>query len=457
MKRPLSIFCVALALLTACESETARLKREIREDAMIDKVDSMARAVAATGFNAGNVYKEVWIRDFNTFIELSLDVMPEKDVRDALDTFFDFQAEDGNVPDAFVEVATADDLGYRYRFSEARPGMTAHKNTVETDQESSLVQAVAQYVAITGNVAYLAKRTGNARNTDAAIDVTPGAETPQGETVLRHLERAMEYLRGEKWNDTYGLITGATTADWGDVQPEHGWGVEIDDNTHYTIDIYDNAMFCMALGDLAHLCRLAGADSSAIRWQALRDTVAANIRKNLWDETNQKYIPHIYLNGSPFPEDFDEQAIFYHGGTAVAAQAGLLTPEEMAAVNARMVQDVQDAGAQSIGLTLYPCYPDGFFANPMMGAWQYQNGGDWTWFGARMIQALVQYGMISEAYTELKPMLERAVRDNGFYEWYHVDGTPVGSGTYRGAAGVLYKANRMLRDAASLETDNINK
>ena len=421
MRRTAVILSLALALLTACGSDAARLKREIRDDVIIDKVDSLARAVASTGFNAGNVYKEVWIRDFNTFIELSLEVMPEAEVRGALDTFFDFQGEDGNIPDAFVEVADTENLGYKYRFCEARPGLAAHKNTVETDQESSLVQAVAQYVDLTGNVAYLS-------------------------TSLPHLEKAMEFLRRDKWNDTYGLITGATTADWGDVQPEHGWGVEIDENTHYTIDIYDNAMFALALGDLAHLCHLADADSSAARWQALRDTVAGNVRRHLWDETRQKYIPHIYLNGSPFPEDFNEDEIWYHGGTAVAAQARLLTTEEMAAVNARMVQNVKDAGAQSIGLTLYPCYPDGFFANPMMGAWQYQNGGDWTWFGGRMIQALIDYGMIREAYEELKPMLRRAVDDGGFYEWYKIDGTPVGSGTYRGAAGVLYKANRMLRD-----------
>ena len=421
MRRIAIILALTIATLTACESDAARLKREIRNDALIDRVDSMARAVASTGLSAGNVYKEVWIRDFNTFIELSLEVMPEAEVSGALDTFFDFQGEDGNIPDAFVEVADTENLGYKYRFCEARPGLAAHKNTVETDQESSLVQAVAQYVALTGNVGYLKK-------------------------ALPHLERAMEFLRRNKWNEEYGLITGATTADWGDVQPEHGWGVEIDENTHYTIDIYDNAMLALALGDLAHLCHLANEADKAARWQALRDTVADNVRRHLWDTSKQKYIPHIYLNSSPFPEDFDESEIYYHGGTAVAAQAGLLTAEEMAAVNVRMVQNVKDAGAQSIGLTLYPCYPDGFFANPMMGAWQYQNGGDWTWFGARMIQALINYGMIREAYDELKPMLQRAVDDGGFYEWYHVDGTPVGSGTYRGAAGVLYKADRMLRD-----------
>ena len=95
MRRLTAIFALALALLTACESETARLKRVIRNDALIDQVDSMARAVASSGFSAGNVYKEVWIRDFNTFIELSLEVMPEAEVVGALDTFFDFQGEDG--------------------------------------------------------------------------------------------------------------------------------------------------------------------------------------------------------------------------------------------------------------------------------------------------------------------------------------------------------------------------
>lgn len=153
MRRLLTIFVVAF--LTASCAQTAALKHTIAEDKLMAQVDSMAKALAATGFNAGSVYKEIWIRDFNTFIELSLEVMPRAEVREVLDTFIDFQAEDGNIPDAFVEVATADNLGYKYRFCEARPGMAAHKNTVETDQESSFIQAVAQYVAITGDYDYL--------------------------------------------------------------------------------------------------------------------------------------------------------------------------------------------------------------------------------------------------------------------------------------------------------------
>lgn len=35
------------------------------------------------------------------------------------------------------------------------------------------------------------------------------------------MDEALQYLMNEKFNKQYGLITGATTADWGDVQSEH--------------------------------------------------------------------------------------------------------------------------------------------------------------------------------------------------------------------------------------------
>jgi len=108
-----------------------------------------------------------------------------------------------------------------------------------------------------------------------------------------------------------------------------------------------------------------------------------------------------------------------------------------------MRANMEATGAASIGLTLYPAYPDGFFMNPMMGAYEYQNGGDWTWFGARMIQQLIRYGFVEEAYEELKPMVDRVRGNEGFYEWYTIDNQPRGSGTYRGSAGVLFTAIRM--------------
>ncbi len=102
----------------------------------------------------------------------------------------------------------------------------------------------------------------------------------------------------------------------------------------------------------------------------------------------------------------------------------------------------------SIGLTLYPAYPEGAFMNPGMGPYQYQNGGDWTWFGARMITALVQHGYVQEAYEEMQPMIRRVIQNDGFYEWYTVEGEPKGAGIFRGSAGVLMEAIDAFRDWA---------
>ena len=54
-----------------------------------------------------------------------------------------------------------------------------------------------------------------------------------------------------------------------------------------------------------------------------------------------------------------------------------------------------------------------------------------------MIQQLVRYGLIGEAYRELEPMIDRVIKNEGFYEWYTPAGEPKGSGTFRGSAGVL--------------------
>jgi hypothetical protein len=53
----------------------------------------------------------------------------------------------------------------------------------------------------------------------------------------------------------------------------------------------------------------------------------------------------------------------------------------------------------------------------MREPYSYQNGGDWSWFGGRMVEALVQQGDIADAYRKLQPMVERVKRTGGFHEW----------------------------------------
>lgn len=417
---------LVVGMLSGCGSEEPDYAQLINENKLMDQVDEMARAIVAGGFNAGDGYGEVWIRDYNTFIELSMEVLPDEDVRRNLDVFWGFQGEDGNIVDGFIpKTSTLDD--YDYIKSEKEPSYLAHKNTVETDQEASLIQAVYKYVMGSGNSAYL-------------------QTVVHGRKVIDRMEDALRFLAEKKTDAGYGLLTGATTVDWGDVQPEHAWGVAIDENTHYAIDIYDNAMYAIALNDFVELC--ADPEKTAY-WTEVRDNLKENVRKHLWDSERQKFIPHIYLDGSPFPADFDENRIYYHGGTAVAVLAGFLSPDEVAHANEYMLENVRKAHAQTIGLTVYPPYPHGYFKNTGMYPYGYQNGGDWTWFGARMIMGLIEYGFVEEAYNELQPMLERIIENQGFNEWYTPAGEPMGSGTFRGEAGVLYKCNKMLREWAS--------
>ena len=416
-----------LIILLSCQTNQMDIKKnnlanEILENENYKAVLDKAFAILKTGFNAGDGYGEVWIRDLNTFIELSCDVVDHDQIKGHLLTFFQFQQKDGNIIDGYIPVEKAA-VGYDFIHSPLAPQYAGHKNTVETDQESSLIQAVWKYVKTTRDSSIL-------------------KESVDGKTVTQRLELAMQFLLNKRYSEKYGLIWGATTSDWGDVQPEHNWGVVLDDNTHYALDIYDNAMFVIAINNFIDLV----SDDKAMveKWSTIRDELKINIKKYLWDEKNKKFIPHVYLNGSPFPADFDESEIHYHGGTAVAIEAGILSKEEIALVNQHMLTNVQDAGAGSIGLTVYPPYPQGFFKNKSMYPYGYQNGGDWTWFGGRMIQQLIRNGFVEEAVAELGPMIQRVIDNNGFYEWYTVDNKPKGSGTFRGSAGVLGKAIKML-------------
>ena len=423
MKLISCITCLILLIVFgSCQDQPAKKSSEliikIKNDPYFPYVKAKALEVMKAGFNAGDGYREVWIRDYNTFIQLAAQVNDKSILKENLLVFFRMQGEDGNIIDGFTPIKEVGKEDYNFIYSKLEPRYAGHKNTVETDQESSLIQAVTKYIQLTGDKTILDETIGDKKVSD-------------------RLEWAADFLMAHRFNQQYGLIIGATTADWGDVQPEHGWGITLDSNTHPAIDIYDNAMFLIALNNLIEIL-----PQTKAKWETIRNSIAQNSRKYLWDEKNQKFIPHIYLEkGSPFPKDFDENAIYYFGGTTIAIEAGLLNKEEIKISLNEMIRRVKLAGAGTIGLTLYPPYPAGFFENKIMNPeYSYQNGGDWTWFGGRMIQQLIKNGFVEEAYEQMIPMVKRVKENNGFYEWYSVDNKPRGSGTFRGEAGVLYTA-----------------
>ena len=199
-----------LPLLVACQSKSKiseELKIAIESNESFAFVKQKALEIVKTGFNAGDGYGEVWIRDYNTFIELSAEVYPQETLKENLRVFFRLQGDDGNILDGFIPQSKAvkTEGGYQYFYSDLEPDYCGHKNTVETDHESSLVQAVYKYIKKTGDVDFLNEKIGD-------------------KTVGERLEWSMQFLLDHRWSEAHGLIYGATTADWGDVQPQPSLG-----------------------------------------------------------------------------------------------------------------------------------------------------------------------------------------------------------------------------------------
>ena len=420
------ILSIILVSCTAKMQDDQELAKRILADQSMQQVDKMARDLMKKGFYAGSGYQMVWARDLNTFIELSCEEYDLKILRENLLMFFHFQQENGELLDGYVPRAGFNWEDPNTYESSTAPDHIGFKNTVETDQETSLIQAISKYISKTNDISILDEKVA-------------------GITVYQRLVLAIEYLLTERYSEKYGLITGATTFDWGDVQVEGGTIVDIDELSHWSIDVYDNAMLAIALKNME---AFAVDKDEKQRWQELHSGIKTNIKKHLWDPGNNKFIPHIYLDGSPFPGDFDENAIHYHGGTAIAIEAGILNNEEISKVLSQMKINVKQSGAPSIGLTVYPPYPEEVLGKNVSPPYHYQNGGDWTWFGGRMIQQLIANGFVEEAYTLAKPMFDRVLENNGFYEWYKMDGTPEGSANFKGSAGVLAKSIAMFEDWA---------
>ena len=107
----------------------------------------------------------------------------------------------------------------------------------------------------------------------------------------------------------------------------------------------------------------------------------------------------------------------------------------------------------SIGLALFPPYPKNVWTTEYLKSsigredFYYQNGGDWTWFGALIAIGLINYGLIEEANSEIKKMSQRVLnsRDVTFYEWWYPKGVPIDSKNFRASAGGLYSAIKVLK------------
>ncbi|NND79349.1 MAG: hypothetical protein HKN53_05580 [Maribacter sp.] len=409
--------------------QKSELSDIILKDKRLDSVFKMAKNTlnAKNGqFKAGSNYPETWIRDFATFVEVALEVNSKEVIKERLLLFFDFQGQDGNIVDGYTEIDT--EAGYDYIYSETAPAYKAHKNTVETDQESSLILGISRYIKATGDKQIL-------------------DEVKNGKTVLERCEMALNFLKENMYSEEYNLLFGATTVDWTDVQPESPWGVFITEDTHWCIDVYDNAIYVLAINKFLEWIK--DDETKYKLWETEKELITVNVRKHLWDDQRQKFIPHRYLEDSPF-SGFDEDEIYYLGGTVYGILAGFLTESEIEISYRKILAIKELTGSRTIGVINYPPYPKGSFINPGVDPYIYVNTADWTWWGGRTIEAMIKTGHLDLAYQEIAPFLDRVIKNDGFYEWYSVkDHQPHGSNTFLGAAGALGKAIKLMKQEAT--------
>jgi GH15 family glucan-1,4-alpha-glucosidase len=152
-----------------------KLAARILADKKLDTVYARAIGLLSKGFNAGDGYPQVWIRDFNTFIETSCKVYNHDSIRTNLLTFLRLQQPNGEIVDGYVlkgHVTWNDPNIYTSPYDSTHVGF---KNTVETDQETSLIQAIAKYIRVTGDRSIL-------------------KEMIAGKTALQRLELSIAYL-----------------------------------------------------------------------------------------------------------------------------------------------------------------------------------------------------------------------------------------------------------------------
>ena len=116
-----------------------KLAVQIIADKKLNTVYVKATDILNKGFNAGDGYPQVWIRDFNTFIETSCKVYRRDSIRANLLTFLKLQQANGEIVDGYVLKGHVTWNDPNIYVSSNEKSHVGFKNTVETDQETSLI------------------------------------------------------------------------------------------------------------------------------------------------------------------------------------------------------------------------------------------------------------------------------------------------------------------------------
>jgi len=364
------------------------------------------------GFSAGTSYPQVWIRDTATLMFYARFFYPDAQLQGVVGHFLLRQGQDGEICD-WVDTAGRSD-----------------KNTVESDQESSLV--LAAYPLALNDPGWL-RRPLN------------------GVPVFERLEKALAWVWRKRFDPAYGLIWGGFTADWGDVERSYpdGRATDLSDRSRRVFSIYTQALYLQAGQQLVAMADRLDKKKSADLWRRRMELIRSHCRQRLFLPAQGYFLIHR-LSGR---EDFIglEKDILAVGGNAEAMRAGLMSRAEIERFLRVLENKRKQFALRSVSFTLLPPYPQGFFSHPLMAPWNYQNGGEWDWIGGRLVAALYQNGFRKKAEEYLREIVLKNLADGNIFEWSDRAGNGQGASFYAGAAGVLGEA--ILRGHFGLQED----
>ncbi|MFC2155109.1 hypothetical protein ACFLRB_01280 [Acidobacteriota bacterium] len=368
---------------------------------MIYKNNEILKDNRVFGFSPGSTYPAVWIRDMATFIAFGKLHYPLSVFERSVEIFLKNQGKDGQVVD-WIDVSGAVD-----------------KNTVETDQESSLV--LAAFEIVRENPGWLQKKI-------AGIDVTA------------RLEMALDWVWDQKRCSEHNLIFSGFTADWGDVENTYPdkRARKLSDRSTPVFSIYTQAKYIQAVEALTGIFEKIKKPLKVRKWRNRLKTLKRQAKKILYLKDKGYFIVHIVPSKDRDKYFKMEKEILAVGGNAEAMIAGLMNREEIRKFVDILKKKRAEYNLRTVSFTLIPPYPEGFFPHHLLThPWNYQNGGEWDWIGGRVVKGLFLNGFKKEAQKYLLEIVKKNLDNFSIFEWEDRRGTGRGALFYTGAAGVI--------------------
>ncbi len=435
----LALASLSTALTASCSRVDSQMLPAVAESAAMKRIRQVFARVPETlaknhktfavpggtvkGFGAGEAYPQIWLRDSSWIVPAAAAYYDADALTSWLDLHLSAAQKNGRLRDWVA-------AGPPEVFREWAPRVAAFgassvdTNTNESDQEPSAALAYCR-----------------ARETLATVDAADAADPAHAGRVTQ-LIRAMDALLRDRTHSGSGLIWSGLTADWGDVSPLYPdqRAIYLDEKTPRTLSLYSNVMAKAALDCLAPL---AGEGGTKVRIEGLATKLRERIQANLWMAEKGYFRIRKTLDKPPF-EAFgrDEDARFALGGNALAALFGMADDAQASSIFDTAERLRAENNFSTISTTLIPPYDAGVFLHPAMREpFQYQNGGQWDWFGAPLVLAEFERGHAVKARLHLDQIVARILRSGpGIHEWYGQDGSPKGSAAYAASAAVLHAA-----------------